>query len=184
MIYGYARVSTNAQDLAAQIERLERAGCDKIFREKLTGKHADRAQLLRLLQGLQAGDQVLAVVTDRIARDPLDMLNILNEVKAKGAGLRLLDEPFIDTTSEMADLTIFLVGWAAKWQRKRILENTAHGRERAKARGVKMGRPYGLTAHQQREAIARRDDPARVETLREIAASYDVSHSTISRLSI
>ncbi|MER9458172.1 recombinase family protein [Mesorhizobium sp. M0478] len=179
MIYGYARVSTESQDLAAQIDRLKGAGCERIFHEKRSGKNADRAQLQRMLKALEAGDTVLATVTDRIARDPLDMLNILNSVKAAGAGLRLLDEPFIDTTSEMSDIIIFVVGWAAKWQRRRILENTTEGRARAKARGVKFGRKRKLTRHQEREALARVDAG---ELLREVARSYNVSHSTISRL--
>lgn len=179
MIFGYARVSTEGQDLAAQIERLDSAGCEKIFKEKRSGKNAERTELQKMLRALKPGDQVIATVTDRIARDPLDMLNILNQVKAAGAGMRLLDEPFIDTTSEMSDLIIFLVGWAAKWHRRRILENTAQGRERAKASGVKFGPKHKLTLHQQREARAR---VAGGEATREVAKSYNVSHSTISRL--
>jgi DNA invertase Pin-like site-specific DNA recombinase len=178
MIFGYARVSTEAQDLAAQIDRLKAAGCERIFHEKRSGKNADRAQLQKMLKALRPGDTVLAVNADRIARDPLDMLTILKTVQAAGAGLRLLDEP-IDTTSEMAELIIFIVGWAAKWHRQRILENTATGRSRAKARGVKFGRKTKLTAHQEREALQR---IGRDETLREIALSYGVHHSTLSRL--
>lgn len=180
MIYGYARVSTEGQDLAYQLQKLEAAGCAKIFHEKRSGKNTtDRPQLAKLMKSLEPGDQVLATVTDRIARDPLDMLNILNAVKAAGAGLRLLDEPFIDTTSEMSDLIMFIIGWAAKWQRKRILENTANGRALAKERGVKFGRKPKLTAHQRQEIIQRIENG---ELIREIARSYNVSHSTISRI--
>ncbi|RWF16731.1 MAG: recombinase family protein [Mesorhizobium sp.] len=139
MKYGYARVSTEAQDLTAQIDRLQTAGCQRIFFEKQSGKDANRPQLKRLLRGLKAGDVVYAVVSDRVARDPFDLLSILRTVTAAGAGLRLLDEPFIDTTSEMSDLVLFLVGWAAKWQRRRILQNTANGRARAMAMGVNLG---------------------------------------------
>ncbi|MQW86005.1 recombinase family protein [Sinorhizobium saheli] len=180
MIYGYARVSTEGQDLAYQLQKLEAAGCAKIFQEKRSGKNTtDRPQLAKLLKSLEPGDQVLATVTDRIARDPLDMLNILNAVKEAGAGLKLLDEPFIDTTSEMSDLIMFIIGWAAKWQRKRILENTANGRALAKERGVKFGRKPKLTAHQRREIVQRIENG---ELIREIARSYNVSHSTISRV--
>lgn len=180
MIYGYARVSTEAQDLTDQLQKLTAAGCEKIFHEKRSGKSRDdRPQLAKLLKALQPGDTVLATVTDRVARDPLDMLNIMTEIRAKGAGLRLLEEPFIDTTSEMADLVVFLVGWAARWQRRRILENTASGRELAKSRGVKFGRKPKLTPHQQQEA---RQRIAAGELTREVARSYNVSHSTISRL--
>lgn len=179
MKYGYARVSTEAQGLDAQIERLQAEGCQKIFFEKRSGKDANRRQLQRMLRSLKPGDLVHAVVSDRIARDPVDMLDILRTVTGAGAGLRLLDEPFIDTTSEMSDLMLFLVGWAAKWQRRRILENTASGRARAKAKGVKFGRRPKLSQQQRCEALALL---AAGERLRDVAHRYNVSDSTISRL--
>lgn len=180
MIYGYARVSTEAQDLAYQLDKLSKAGCERIFHEKRSGKTTvDRPELARLLASLQPGDLMLATATDRVARDPLDLVQILNTVKATGAGLRLLDEPFIDTTSEMADLIAFMVGWAARWHRRRILENTAQGREMARQRGVKFGRKPALTDCQRHEALQRIADG---ELVREVALSYNVSHSTISRL--
>ena len=180
MIYGYARVSTEGQYLAGQLDRLRTAGCEKVFHEKASGKNAERPQLKRLLAALAPGDIVLATVTDRVARDPVDMLNILRTVRTTGAGLRLLDEPFIDTTNEMADMVMFNVGWAAAWMRKSILRNTAEGRVRAKARGVKFGRKPKLTLHQQREVRARLAKGE--ESTREIALSYGVSHQTIGRL--
>ncbi|MNE54579.1 Transposon Tn3 resolvase [compost metagenome] len=122
---------------------------------------------------------MLATATDRVARDPLDLVNILRTVKDAGAGLRLLDEPFIDTTSEMADLIAFLVGWAARWQRRRILENTAQGREAARQRGVKFGRPCKLGPREKEKIAERR---ARGETCRLIARAFGVSTSTINRL--
>ncbi|TPM21646.1 recombinase family protein [Mesorhizobium sp. B2-3-5] len=179
MRYGYARVSTEGQDLAAQIERLQAAGCEKIFCEKRSGKNTNRRQLQRLLRALRPGDVVKAVVSDRMARDPFDMLNILRTVTAAGADLCLLDEPFIDTRSEMSDLMLFLVGWAAKWQRRRILENTSNGRARAKARGVKFGRKPKLTAQQEGEVL---DRLKAGEDVCGIANRYHVSRSTISRL--
>ncbi|UXS26948.1 recombinase family protein [Agrobacterium tumefaciens] len=178
---GYARVSTEAQDLAYQIERLENAGCVEIFHEKRSGKNRDgRPELARLLASLQPGDVMLATATDRVARDPLDLVNILKTVKDAGAGLRLLDEPFIDTTSEMADLIAFLVGWAARWQRRRILENTAQGREAARKRGVKFGRPCKL-GPRERETIA--EWRAQGETCGRIARAFGVSESTVIRAS-
>lgn len=180
MIYGYARVSTEGQDLAYQIGKLEGAGCVRIYQEKRSGKNTvNRPQLTHLLKILKPGDQIFATVTDRVARDPLDLLHILQTVKEAGAALRLLDEPFIDTNSEMADLIMFLIGWAAKWQRKRILENTANGRALAKERGVKFGRKPKLSPHQRREVLLRIENG---ELIREIARSYNVSHSTILRI--
>lgn len=179
-LIGYARVSTEAQDLAYQIDRLTQAGCTQIFHEKRSGKNRnDRPELAGLLASLQPGDVMLATATDRVARDPLDLVNILKTVKDAGAGLRLLDEPFIDTTSEMADLIVFLVGWAARWQRRRILENTAQGREAARLRGVKFGRPCKLGPVEREKIAAWR---AQGETCGRIAQSFGVSESTIMRV--
>ncbi|CDZ66612.1 Site-specific DNA recombinase; e14 prophage [Neorhizobium galegae bv. orientalis] len=178
-VVGYARVSTRGQDLGYQLDKLNAAGCAKVFHEKRSGKNRDdRPELAALLQSLHSGDLVLATVTDRLARDPLDMLNIVAAVQKAGAGLRLLDEPFIDTTSEFSDLILFIVGWAARWQRLRILENTAHGRAAARRRGVKFGRPSKLSPQQQREARQRRQAG---ETMADLAKAFRVSKSTIQR---
>lgn len=180
MIYGYARVSTEAQDLTYQLDKLAAAGCGRIFHEKRSGKSTrDRPQLDELLRALRPGDVMLATVTDRVARDPLDMLNILNSVKAAGAGLKLLDEPFIDTTSELADLVLFIMGWAARWHRRRILENTANGRALAKERGVKFGRKPKLSRRQKQEVLRRLQCG---ETIAQVAHAYQVSYFTIFRI--
>lgn len=179
-LIGYARVSTEGQDLAYQLERLNAAGCVQVFHEKRSGKNTrDRPQLRKMLKALRPGDVVLATLSDRIARDPLDMLHILNAVKEAGAGLRLLDEPFIDTTSEMADLFLFILGWFARWHRLRILENTAHGRELARQRGVKFGRPRKLGPRERENVVERR---AQGESCGQIARAFGVSESTIHRI--
>ena len=181
-LIGYARVSTQGQSLDYQLKRLKAAGCQKIFHEKCSGKSRDgRVQLARLLRKVGTGDVLLATTTDRIARDPIDLLNILQIVKDKGAGMRLVDEPFIDTTSEMSDLIAFVVGWAARWQRKRILEDTAKGRAEAKARGVKFGRKPKLNAAQRQQVQRRRQQG---ELIADIAQSFGVSQSTISRVRV
>jgi len=180
-LIGYARVSTSGQDLDYQFGRLRGAGCVTVFHEKRSGKSiSERTELRRMLASLRSGDVVLATATDRIARDPLDLLNVMNAVKASGAGLRLLDEPFIDTTSEMSDLVMFIVGWAGRWHRKRILENTSQGRELAKCRGVRFGRKPKLTKEQCADIVRLRRLGVTSTTL---AGRYHVSPSTISRVS-
>ena len=96
-----------------------------------------------------------------------------------GAGIRSLAEPFLDTTSDFAEIIFAILGVAAKLERWRILERTARGRADAKEKGVKFGRKPTLTPHQQKEARARIDAG---ETQRSVARSYNVSQSTISRL--
>ncbi|GAA3075395.1 recombinase family protein [Rhizobium viscosum] len=179
-LVGYARVSTGGQDLAYQLERLRSAGCRRIFHEKRSGKNTtDRPELHKLLRLLKPGDVLLATVSDRVARDPMDMLTILNSVKASGAGLRLLDEPFIDTTSELADLFLFILGWFARWHRLRILENTAHGREMARRRGVKFGRKPKLGPSDRKIVVERLSNG---EPCAQIARAFGVSKSTILRI--
>ncbi|HVV74023.1 MAG TPA: recombinase family protein [Verrucomicrobiae bacterium] len=179
MIYGYARVSTGGQDLAGQLERLEKAGCNRIFHEKRSGKDTERPRLKAMLKAVRPGDMVLATSTDRLARNPLDLITILRTLQQKGAGVRLLDEPFIDTTAELADLVLYVVGWAAHWQRRNILRCTAAGRERALARGVKFGRKPKLTADQKAVALARLHAG---ESTSLVAADLNVSESTLFRV--
>lgn len=179
-ILGYARVSTKGQDLAYQVKKLKAAGCVRIYREKRSAKNTkDRPELQSLLRSLLTNDVVLATATDRIARDPLDLLSIVQSVKGAGSSLKLLDEPFIDTTSEIADLIIFLLGWAARWHRRKILENTASGRECARKRGVIFGRPPKLDQRKREEILTRNKSG---ENIRSLSSMYGVSKSTIRRI--
>jgi DNA invertase Pin-like site-specific DNA recombinase len=179
MIYGYARVSTDTQDLTSQLAQLKAAGCKKIFREKITGTTADRPQLKKLMAALAQGDVVIIPAVDRLSRDTTDLLVIARDMQRAGAGLRSIAEPVVDTTSEFAELVLAMLGVAAKLERRRIAERTARGRADAKAKGVRFGRKPKLTAHQRREARERIDAG---ETQRSVARSYNVSQATISRL--
>ena len=97
-----------------------------------------------------------------------------------GAGVRSLAEPFLDTTSDFAEIVFVILGVATKLEHRRIKERTVRGRADAKAKGVKFGRKPKLTPHQQKEAIKRRDRGD--ETLAEIGRTYHVSPNTISRI--
>src|SRR5690349_23106733 len=179
MIYGYARVSTAAQDLAPHLAQLKAAGCEKIFSEKVSGVTAERPKLRKLIAMLTPGDVVIVPAVDRLSRDTTDLLIIAREMQKAGAGIRSLAEPFLDTTSDFAEIVFAILGVAAKLERRRILERTARGRADAKAKGVKFGRKPTLTSHQQKEARKRLEAG---ETQRSVARSYNVSQSTISRL--
>ena len=108
-----------------------------------------------------------------------DLLNILATIAGKKAGFRSLSDAWADTTTAHGRLMLTVLGGLAEFERELIRARTGEGRKLAKARGVKMGRKPKLTAHQQREALQRRDAG---EPTREIARSFNVSHSTISRL--
>lgn len=179
--YGYARVSTDAQDLGNQVAQLRAAGCTTIYREKMTGTTAERPQLRKLLKALVPGDVVVIPAVDRLSRDTTDLMVIARDMQRAGAGLRSLAEPVLDTTGDFAELVLAMLGVAAKLERRRILERTARGRADARARGVKFGRKPSLTPHQRQEAAQRL---AAGETQRSIARSFNVSQATIARLKV
>ena len=179
-IYGYARVSTDGQSLAAQLAELKAADCERIFQEKVSGARSDRKQLARLMDELAAGDLVIVTRLDRLARSTRDLLNLLATIAEKKAGFRSIRDTWADTTTAHGRLMLTVLGGLAEFERELIRARTSEGRERAKARGVVLGRRPKLTGHQRKEAIARRNAG---EALTDIARSYNVSHSTISRLS-
>src|SRR3954452_12738476 len=178
--YGYARVSTHGQSLAAQLAELKGAKCTKIFQEKISGARSDRKQLTRLMAVLAKGDVLVVTRLDRLGRSTRDLLDLLGTIGEKGAGFKSLRDTWADTTTAHGRLMLTVLGGLAEFERELIRTRTGEGRQRAKARGVILGRKPKLTIHQRREAIARRDAG---EVLTDIARSYNVSHSTISRLS-
>ncbi len=180
MIYGYARVSTDGQSVDAQVKQLRTAGAEKVFRETASGARADRVQLRRAIGQLDEGDVLTVTRLDRLARSTRDLLNALAQIADKGAGFRSLADAWADTTTAHGRLMLTVLGGLAEFERDLIRSRTTEGRERAKADGVKMGRPPKLTAHQKKEVIKRRDYGE--ETLAEIGRSYNVSAWTISRL--
>jgi DNA invertase Pin-like site-specific DNA recombinase len=178
-IYGYARVSTDGQSWAAQIGELKSAKCEKVFQERISGARSDRKQLARLIAVLKRGDVLVVTRLDRLARSTRDLLNLLGTIAEKGAGFKSLRDTWADTTTAHGRLMLTVLGGLAEFERELIRTRTGEGRERAKARGVILGRKPKLTSHQRKEAIGRREAG---EVLTDIARSYNVSHSTISRL--
>jgi DNA invertase Pin-like site-specific DNA recombinase len=179
-IYGYARVSTEGQTLAGQEAQLAEAGAVKVFSEKISGASADnRKALARALKALQPGDVLLVTRLDRLARSTRDLLNVLDTIAKAGAGFKSLADSWADTTTPHGRLMLTVLGGLAEFERELIKARTSEGRKRATARGVHMGRPSALNRDQQREALARREAG---EALTDIARTFGVSHTTISRL--
>ena len=176
---GYARVSTYGQTLDAQLKQLRGEGCTKIYREKANGARPDRRELLKLLKNLTPGDVVTVTRIDRLARSTFDLFGIVKRIVDAKAQFRSLAEPWADTGTRTGRLMLAVLGGLADVERDLIRTRTAEGRSRAKALGQHMGRPPKLTETQKAEARRRRAEGA---TLKELARSYDVSRSTISRL--
>jgi DNA invertase Pin-like site-specific DNA recombinase len=178
MQYGYARVAADGQTVAAQARQLAEAGCETVFRETAKGA-GTRSALQRAIAQLDAGDVLMVTRLDRLARSTRDLLTTLSLIRERKAGFRSLGEAWADTTGRQGRLMLTILEGLATFEGEMIRTRTGEGRARAVARGVKMGRPPKLTPEAMQEALRRREAG---EPMREIARSYGVSHSTISRL--
>lgn len=179
-IYGYARVSTDGQSVAAQEAQLRAAGCAKVFAEKVSGKGTGgRVELAKALKRLAEGDVLIVTRLDRLARSTRDLLNILHDLGHRGVGFKSLADAWADTTTAHGRLMLTVLAGIAEFERELINARTGEGRARAKARGVRFGRPPALDTHQQQEAIQRL---ANGETQADLARSYGVGVATINRL--
>ena len=147
-LIGYARVSTQGQDLAQQRETLSAMGCQRIFEEKVSGAKRDRPELGRLLDHLRTGDVVTVTRLDRLARSTSDLLHIAERINDSGAGLRSLAEPWADTTSPAGRMVLTIFAGIADFERSLIGERTSAGRAAALARGVRFGPRPALNAEQ------------------------------------
>ncbi len=179
MQFGYARVSTDGQELEQQIEALRQAGCVRILEEKASGAQRQRPELARMLEQLRADDVVTVTRLDRLARSTRDLLEIAEKLNAAGAGLRSLAEPWADTTSPAGTMILTVFAGIAEFERSLILSRTAGGRAAARRRGVRFGRPHKLSPEQL--ALAQRllneGTPAR-----EVAKTFGVHPATVYRL--
>jgi DNA invertase Pin-like site-specific DNA recombinase len=180
-VYGYARVSSDGQSLAAQDAQLRAAGVAKTYSEKISGSISERPQLAKLLNQIDEGDVLIVTRLDRLARSTRDLLNILDLLAKAGAQFRSLGDPWADTTTPHGKLMLTVLGGLAEFERTLIAARTGDGRARARERGVKFGRPHKLSPFQRKEALARVE---RGEVHADIARSYGVSRSTISRLAV
>ena len=147
-LIGYARVSTQGQDLAQQRAVLHETGCTRVFEEKASGAKRDRPELGRLLDHLRAGDVVTVTRLDRLARSTRDLLEIAERIKEAGAGLRSLAEPWADTTTPAGRMVLTVFAGIADFERSLIVERTSAGRIAAKARGVRFGPRPSLSTEQ------------------------------------
>jgi len=179
--YGYARVSTVGQELDIQLAHLRALGCVRIFCEKESGTKDDRRELRRMLRALRPGDVVIVTALDRLTRGgPFKMLSVLNEITSRRAAYKSLAEPWADTTHEFGEVLVAILGYIGRKTREDVLRRTTAGRERARANGVRFGRPPKLSLIEQQQVLARR---AAGESQSSVALTYNVSCSTISRLS-
>ena len=178
MIIGYARVSTDEQNLDAQTDALEKAGAERIFADKISGTKKNRPALTELLDHLRPGDVVVVAKYDRLARSLPDLLALVDAFGTRQAEFRSLAED-IDTTTPAGRLIFHVFASIAQFERERIVERTKEGLQAARARGRIGGRPPALSASQKEEVRRMRDKDVR--PIGEIAELFNVSSRTIRR---
>jgi DNA invertase Pin-like site-specific DNA recombinase len=153
LLIGYARVSkADAQDTVVQVKALTQAVCKRIFEEKASGGRWDRPELHKALEQLREGDVLVVWKLDRLSRSLKDLLHIMERVREAGAGFRSLTEA-VDTTTAAGRMMMQMLGSFAEFERSVVRERTRAGLAAARDRGVKVGRPAKLSAHQQQEII-------------------------------
>lgn len=144
MKFGYARVSKNDQSLDVQLEKLRAAGCDEIFMEKVSGVKEERKELNRLMDKLRKGDTVCVVRLDRLGRRMINLIEIINDFKAKGISFISLENN-IDTTTPMGMVLFSMCAAFSEMERELIRERVMAGLHAAHSKGKKGGRPSSLT---------------------------------------
>lgn len=180
MKIGYARVSSQGQNLDRQIGALNAEKVDKIFREKASAKTVKgRPQLEMAIDALGTDDVLVIAEWDRATRSMMDGITIIQRVADRGATVKVLDKPWLDLTTPMGKGILAFLSALAEDERERIIKRANDGREVAKANGVKFGRKPKLTEHQQNLARQRLLEG---KSARSIAKDFGVSHTTITRL--
>jgi DNA invertase Pin-like site-specific DNA recombinase len=179
MLIGYARVSTQDQDAAAQIAALKTFGCELIFQEKSSGGRWDRPELHRLLEQLRKGDVLVVWKLDRLSRSLKDVLNLMDKIALSGAGFRSLTET-IDTTSPGGRMMMQIIGTFAEFERAMLRERTRNGLDAARKQGRIGGRRPKLKMQQQKEIV--RLVNSGQKTAADAARLFNVHPATVSRL--
>lgn len=181
-LIGFARVSTEDQDLTSQIELLEKAGCDEIFHGKQSGaSNNNEKKLAELIKYIRKDDIVLVTKLDRLGRSLKMVLTAIDQIHAKEATLRSLDG-IIDTSnhSPFAKAVVNLIGTFAQLERDLIISRTKEGRERARSEGKHLGRSYTIEP-KEREKIRLKLKNGQANKS-QLAKRYGVSRTTISRI--
>ena len=143
MKFGYARVSTQDQNLELQKDALKFFGCNQIFEEKVSGKNRDRPELKKLIQMLRNGDSVVVWKLDRLGRSLRDLIDLVAEIQSRGADFISIKDS-INTQTATGRFTFNIFASLAEFEREIIRERTIAGLTAAKARGRSGGRPKGL----------------------------------------
>lgn len=179
MLIGYARVSTQEQDTALQLDALNKAGCEKIFQEKASGaSRRGRKELANCLASLGRGDVLIVYKIDRIARSLFDLLEMLRQLERVGATIKSITEP-LDTTNSMGVFVVQILGAVAQLERSMIRERSMAGQLAARERGRLPGRLRSLSADEERSLVA--EYQTGKTTYKGLSVKYGISESAAKR---
>ncbi|MFC6634026.1 recombinase family protein [Microbulbifer taiwanensis] len=176
-IVGYARVSTTGQSLDVQLDKLNAHGCERIFKDKLSGTTAQRPQLQECLRYLRDGDTLVCTKLDRLARSTLHLHQIADDLQSRGVEFVVIDQA-IDTSTSTGKLMFGVLGAIAEFETALRHERQIEGIEKAKANGVRFGPKTLLDDSQIKELKAKRDSGA---LIRDLMKHYRLSKATVYR---
>lgn len=176
VLIGYARISTDDQNLCLQQDALLEAGCDQVFEDRMSGAKAERPGLAEALKYARAGDTLVVWRLDRLSRSLKDLIEMVTRLESLDIGLKSLHES-IDTSSSTGKLVFHLFGALAEFERNLIRERTRAGLQAARARGHKGGRPKALDPDKQELAVKLYDEKA--HTVDQICRMMGISKPTL-----
>ncbi len=176
MLIGYARVSTDDQNLDLQRDALTKAGCERICEDHQSGAKADRPGLREALDYAREGDTLTVWRLDRLSRSLKDLIDMASQLKGRSIGLKSLHES-IDTTSSSGKLIFHVFGALAEFERNLIRERTQAGLSAARARGRRGGRPKSLDASKRTVAVSLYDE--KKHSVKEVCEIMGISKPTL-----
>ena len=176
MLIGYARVSTDDQNLNLQRDALSKSGCEQIFEDKLSGAKSQRPGLQQLLEYARTDDTIVVWRLDRLSRSLKDLIEMVATLEAKGIALKSLQES-IDTSSSSGKLIFHVFAALAEFERNLIRERTQAGLQAARARGPLGGRPKAL--NQDKRALAVKLYREKQHTVQKICQMMGISKPTL-----
>ncbi|WP_039233410.1 recombinase family protein [Clostridium novyi] len=180
MIFGYARVSTEEQNLNRQLDQLKDAGAEEIVQEKITGTKADRPQLNRLLDKLRKGDIILVADLTRLSRSTKDLFRLVELIESKGANIKSLKESWLDTTTPQGKLMFTFTAGIAQFERDLISQRTKEGLAAARARGKVGGRKSKLDDTKKKTVYDLYQQ--KNLTIKEICEMFDITKPTLYKV--
>ncbi len=179
MIVGYGRVSTDDQTLALQLDALQAAGCETIFRDTISGTKTERPGLSKALEHVRSGDMLVVWRLDRLGRSLSHLIELIQALEGRGVGFKSLTEQ-IDTTTSGGKLIFHIFGALAEFERNLIRERTMAGLQAARARGRKGGRPKKPNTHT-KIVMAKQLHADQTNSITDICTTLGVSRATLYR---